>query len=268
MALLKWFKLPETQKISNIDDVSATELHSEIIHKKEFLKKIYSENYTSFIKSIGDDFENKKIVELGSGGGFIKDLIPNCITSDVIELPNIDMYFSGLDMPFDNDSIDAFVMIDVLHHIPDSAAFFTEAVRCLKPSGKIIMIEPANTLWGGFIYRNFHHEPFDAKGRWGFESTGPMSSANGAIPWILFKRDKIEFIEKFPSLQINKIKHHTPFRYLISGGVSMRQLLPSFTYPVILGFEFLLSPLNRYIGMFMTIELEKGKVLNSEKNEN
>jgi SAM-dependent methyltransferase len=257
MAFSKWLKLPETKEIKSIDDVSTTELHGSIILKKQFLKKIYLENYQQFIKSIGTDYLSKKVVELGSGGGFIKDIIPNAITSDVIELPQVEMYFSALDMPFENNSVDAFVMIDVLHHINDSEAFFVEALRCLKQGGKIVMIEPANTLWGGFIYRNFHHEPFDAKGGWGFESKGPMSSANGAIPWILFVRDRQLFIEKFPQLKINILKHHTPFRYLISGGVSMRQLLPSFCYPLVKGFEFILSPLNRGLGMFMTVELEK-----------
>ncbi len=257
MGLHKWLKLPETKEIKSIDDISTTELHGTIIHKKKFLKKIYLENYQQFIKSIGDGYSSKRIIELGSGGGFIKDLIPKAITSDVIPLPNIDMHFSALEMPFEDNSTDAFVMIDVLHHINDSEAFFTEAPRCLKVGGKIVMIEPANTLWGNFIYKNFHHEPFDPKGGWGFESTGPMSSANGAIPWIIFTRDQKLFEEKFPDFRINTKKHHTPFRYLISGGVSMRQLLPDFCYPLIKGFEFVLSPFNRYIGMFMTVELEK-----------
>jgi SAM-dependent methyltransferase len=257
MAFSKWLKLPETKEIKSIDDVSTTELHGSIILKKQFLKKIYLENYQQFIQSIGENYLSKKIVELGSGGGFIKDIIPNAITSDVIELPQVEMCFSALEMPFENNSVDAFVMIDVLHHINDSEAFFVEALRCLKPRGKIVMIEPANTLWGGFIYRNFHHEPFDAKGGWGFESTGPMSSANGAIPWILFIRDRKLFNEKFPQYQINIIKHHTPFRYLISGGVSMRQLLPSYFYGLVKGFEIMLTPFNRGLGMFMTVEIEK-----------
>ena len=107
MAFSKWLKLPETKEINNINDVSATELHGTIIHKKKFLKKIYLENYQQFIKSIGDEYTSKKIIELGSGGGFIKEIIPNAITSDVIPLPNIDMHFSALEMPFDDNSTDA-----------------------------------------------------------------------------------------------------------------------------------------------------------------
>jgi hypothetical protein len=44
---------------------------------------------------------------------------------------------------------------------------------------------------------------------------------------------------------------------LISGGLSIKQLLPSFTYNLIEGLEFMLTPLNSFLGMFKTVELEK-----------
>ena len=148
-------------------------------------------------------------------------------------------------------------MIDVLHHIAEPAAFFAEACRCLKANGKIVMIEPANTCWARFIYKNFHHEPFETDGKWGVDHSGPLSKANGAIPWIIFSRDRKIFETEFPALKIIKIRNHTPFRYLISGGLSLRQLIPSFMYPVVKAMEFLLTPVNGLIGMFQTIELQK-----------
>ena len=119
------------------------------------------------------------------------------------------------------------------------------------------MIEPANTSWGRFIYKNFHHEPFEPDGSWDFASAGPLSSANGAIPWIVFCRDRRRFEEEFPAFAIEAVSFHTPLRYLLSGGLSFRQLLPSFMDPVINAVEWGLMPLNRLIGMFMTIELRK-----------
>ena len=145
-------------------------------------------------------------------------------------------------MPFDNQSLDAIVMIDVLHHIPDARAFFREATRCLKPGGRVVMIEPANTCWGRFIYTHFHHEGFDPNTVWEFQSQGPLSTANGALPWIVFNRDRRQFESEFPSLQIINIRHHTPFRYLASGGLTLRQLVPTWSYPLFKGLEFCLSP--------------------------
>jgi SAM-dependent methyltransferase len=172
-------------------------------------------------------------------------------------LPNLDKVFSALDMPFEETSVDAFFMFDVLHHVIDPEAFFKEALRCLKPSGKIVMIEPANTLWARFIYRNFHHELFDPQAQWHLEEVGPLSHGNGAMPWIIFSRDRRIFEKEFPELRIIRIRNHTPLRYLISGGLSLRQLLPSFTYPFIKAIEYILSPINNFLGMFQTIELEK-----------
>jgi SAM-dependent methyltransferase len=162
MKIIEWLKLPETIGIEDLDDPATTLLHAEIIQKKPFLKKLYIDFYKQFEKSISNSKE-KVLVELGSGGGFIKEIISNVITSDVLELPNVDKVFSALDMPFEQASVDAFFMFDVLHHIADPRAFFKEALRCLKVCGKVVMIEPANTLWSRFIYKNFHLEAFDTQ---------------------------------------------------------------------------------------------------------
>ena len=231
-------------------------MHAKIIRQKPFLEKVYIDFYRQFAEVVPDP-EGKVIVELGSGGGFIKEVISNVITSEILELPNVDKIFSALEMPFEQASVDAFFMFDVLHHINEPRAFFKEALRCLKKDGKIVMIEPANTLFSRLIYKNFHHEPFDVQAKWELEQTGRLSQANGAMPWIIFTRDRKIFEKEFPSLEIVKICNHTPFRYLLSGGLTLRQLLPSFAYTPIKVIEYLLSPLNKLLGMFQTIELQK-----------
>jgi len=256
MKIIEWLKLPETSRIRNLDDPAVTLLHAEIIQKKPFLRKLYIDFYKQFLTAMPEP-ETKVLVELGSGGGFIKEVIPNVATSDVLELPGVDNVFSVLNMPFEEKSVDAFFMVDVLHHITDPRAFFREALRTLKHAGKIVMIEPANTFWAGFIYRNFHHEGFDTKAKWEMEDTGPLSNGNGAIPWIIFSRDRHIFESEFPSLKVVSIRNHTPMRYLLSGGLTLRQLVPSFTYPAVKAVECLLSPMNNLLGMFQTIELQK-----------
>eukprot|EP01036_Dinobryon_divergens_P048614 gene48614-65203_t len=140
-------------------------------------------------------------------------------------------------MPFETGSVAGIFMIDVLHHIPQPALFLKEAERVLAKGGKILMTEPANSAWGRFIYRNFHHEPFEPKGGWEIPATGPLSGANGALPWIIFERDRQKFEAEFPHLKIESIRYHTPLRYLLSGGVSKRQLAPNVSYGLIKGIE-------------------------------
>ena len=256
MAILDWLKQPEIKNIKDLDDPSTTLLHGRVLRSKPFLQNLYADFYTQFRNAVKQP-EKKVLVELGSGGGFIKMIIPNAITSDVLTGVDVDKVFSATDMPFEDGGVDAFFMFDVLHHINEPRRFFAEAERCLKPGGRIVMIEPANTSWARFVYTNFHHEGFDPKGGWLLSKTGPLSQANGAIPWIIFVRDRAVFEREFPRLKVVSLQNHTPMRYLISGGLTLRQLLPGFMYQAVMAIEWLLSPANNLLGMFMTVIIEK-----------
>lgn len=256
--LLHWLKLPETRNASDLDSPARTVLHGQIIQRKWFLHKVYEDFYTQIRRGISPIPDDSVIIELGSGGGFIKEFIPQAITSEVIDVPGVDRVFSAMEMPFDDHSVDAFCMIDVFHHLPDVRRFFAEAYRCLKGGGKIVMIEPANTVFSRLIYRTAHHEPFDPDAReWSFDSTGPVSDANGALAWMVFCRDRQIFVAEYPDLEIIALRHHTPLVYLLSGGLTWRQFLPDCCYGLITAAEWCLSPLSKYCGMFMTIELQK-----------
>jgi hypothetical protein len=95
------------------------------------------------------------------------------------------------------------------------------------------MIEPWYSPWSRLIYTHLHHEPFfPEEGEWGHSFKGPLSGANGALPWIIFKRDRGIFESQFPELSVTRIEPLMPFRYLVSGGVSMRTLMPAWTFPI------------------------------------
>ena len=149
-------------------------------------------------------------------------------------------------------------MINVLHHLSQPRQFFREASRCLVNGGVIALIEPWPTIWSRLIYTRLHHEPFlqDAA-VWEFEQSGPLSGANGALPWIIFRRDIQVFEAEFPDLKLLRIYEHTPFRYLLSGGVSLRSLTPAWTSNFWRKIENSLFPLRSQLAMFALIVLEK-----------
>jgi SAM-dependent methyltransferase len=240
-----------------IDSPERTLFHREVLLNKKFMRELYTGWYMQFKKAL-EGLPEGKVIEIGSGGGFIKDIIPEVITSDVINLPTNDMAFSALEMPFADSSIKAILMIDTFHHLPDCEQFLNEAQRVLMPGGAIVMVEPANSWWGRFIYKNFHHEPFNPKGNWTFPSSGPLSGANGALPWIVFKRDKQRFDQSFPMLKLLHYKNHSPLRYLISGGFTLKQLLPGFMYKPVVLLEKLLSPIQGF-SMFCSIKIQKNE---------
>jgi len=249
----KFFALPHLTAKLNLDDTKTSLLHREIILSKPVLKKIYTNWYADIMSQIDN---NGKILELGSGGGFLKDLYPQVITSDIMTLSCCDMVVDALNLPFENESLDAIVMINVFHHIQDAAIFLNEVNRTLKPNGKLIMIEPScNNIWSSFIYKYIHHEPLDKHADWKFESTGPLSDANIALPYIVFERDIALCNQLFPSLNIKINKYYAPFTYLLSGGVSMKSLMPNWSFNMINAVEKLIT--HKYLNMFYMINVQK-----------
>lgn len=241
----------------DLDAPETTLQHRKIVLKKQFLEKLYTEWYNSFLETI-QSLPKGKIVEIGSGGGFLKELDSRIITSDILPLPNCDMTFAAEKMPFEDNSVSAVFMLNVLHHIPDCERFFAEAKRVLISDGIVFMIEPANTVFSRFIYKRFHHEPFnpDVK-NWSFDTGKPLSMSNQALPYIIFKRDFEIFSRKFPLLKIEEFRFHTPFRYLLTGGFSFRSLVPGWSFGFVSFMENLIKPLFPFCGLFQTIKLVK-----------
>ena len=109
-----------------------------------------------------------------------------------------------------------------------------------------------------FVFTHLHHEPFLPEASdWSFSTTGPLSGANGALPWILFERDRRQFERAFPEWSIEAIRLHTPFRYLVSGGVSMRNLMPTWTFGMWTRLERLLRRQMRHLAMFALVILRR-----------
>lgn len=241
----------------DLDHPARTVAHREIIRNKAYLRKTYLNWYKELLDRRAV-LPPGKMLEIGSGGGFLEELIPDLITSDILDLPHCDMKFSAEEIPMPDNSLSAIFMVNVLHHIPRPVNFFSEAQRLLKPDGLLIMVEPANTMMSRFIYKRFHHEAFDEKSGWELSGSGPMSDSNQAMPWIILHRDRKEFLEKFPSLEIVSARTHTPFTYIVSGGVSRNNLLPDFTFGFVRGIEVFLGFLNPWIGLFETYILKKG----------
>ena len=149
-------------------------------------------------------------------------------------------------------------MTDVFHHLKKPRNFLHEASRCLQPGGKIIMVEPWVTTWSTYVYQNLHHEPFDPTAkRWEFPVENPLSGANGALPWIVFQRDRLEFERNYPNWKIIRIKTYDAFLYLASGGITSKEFTPGFFYRPIKLIEKMISPINTKIAMFALIDIQR-----------
>ncbi len=233
----------------DLDDPRTSVLRKRIIASKPFLKAIYDEWYSLLASELPAG--EGPTLEIGSGAGHCAQFIPGLITSEIVRCPSVRIVLDARQLPFGAGSLRAIVMTNVLHHIPNVGRFFEEASRCLRSGGKVLMIEPWVTPWSKFIYTRFHHEPFDPNAAdWSFTTSGPLSSANGALPWIIFVRDREKFEPHFPELRIEQIRPFMPFRYMVSGGVGMRSLMPGFMHGAWLGVERALKSQWPNLGMF------------------
>jgi hypothetical protein len=69
------------------------------------------------------------------------------------------------------------------------------------------------------------------------------------------KRDL--FCQRFPEWRISLVTPMMPFVYLLSGGVSLRSLMPAWTYRWIRRMEENIAGMERTCGMFAFIILER-----------
>ncbi|HLZ51279.1 MAG TPA: methyltransferase domain-containing protein [Candidatus Acidoferrum sp.] len=253
--LRRWLAHPLTASLAD-DDPKTTELRKQIIQSKPFLKAIYEEWYERLAAEVPRGTGG--VLELGSGAGFLSRYIPGLITSEVFPCSNVSVILNAQNMPMENSSLRAIAMTDVLHHMPDVRRFFAEASRCLRSGGKILMIEPWVTPWSTFVYRRFHSEPFLPEApEWEFATSGPVSGANVALPWMVFARDRARFEKEFPALEIEEIRPFLPFRYLLSGGVSMKSLMPGFAHGMWALLERSLDFQRERLGMFAFLSVRK-----------
>ncbi len=231
-------------------------LRREVIRRKPFLRKVYEGWYSWIARNVPQG--PGAVVELGSGAGFLDEYIPGLITSEVFLCPHVRVVLDGRALPFRDSSLKAVAMVDVFHHVPDVRALLQEASRCLMPGGRILMVEPWMTPFSRRVYTRLHHEPVDMEaGSWSFPSSGPLSGANTALPWIVFERDLETFRRDFPGLELEGIDIVNPFSYLLSGGVSTRSLVPGFFFPAVDLVERILSRRAKTLGMFARISVRR-----------
>jgi hypothetical protein len=92
-----------------------------------------------------------------------------------------------------------------------------------------------------------------------FPLSGPLSSANGALPWIVFERDKVRCLGRSTQNGIQIYSFVYALFIFTIRWVSMKELVPVKMYKFFVFIEKLLNPWMQYLGMFGEIVLIKNK---------
>jgi SAM-dependent methyltransferase len=226
---------------------------------------VFKEFYTkSFTLSEQYSLTNKKDgmkIEIGSGSSLFKYYFPSIQSTDIKIHKHNDMSLDAQDMTnIGDNSVETFYAINCFHHFPNPDKFFNELNRTLRVGGTCIIIEPYFGILSSFLYkRMFKTESFDKKQKdWNYISSGPMTGANQALSYIVFFRDLDKFLFENANLEIA----HTTIlnnylRYLFSGGLNFKQLVPAWIEKPIKTIEFLLQPINKLFALHHIIVLRK-----------
>jgi SAM-dependent methyltransferase len=241
----------------DIDDPATTGLRREIIRSKAFLHRIYQDWYDGLQGAIPPG--PGRVLELGSGCGFLRERLPELVTSEVFFCPFVRVVASGHALPFRDRSIRGIVMTNVLHHVPEPYRFLSEAARTVRPGGVVAMIEPwTATRWSRFVFSYLHYEPVDyAADPEAPLQGGPLSGANSALPWIMFAREPQVLARRCPQWRLESVIPMMPLRYIVSGGVTMRAVMPGWTTPLWRQLERAARPERGGPSMFARIVLRR-----------
>ncbi|PIT88579.1 MAG: methyltransferase type 11 [Candidatus Magasanikbacteria bacterium CG10_big_fil_rev_8_21_14_0_10_36_32] len=211
-----------------------------LLAKKPILQKIYRDFYVEIAKHVSN-LPDKKIVELGSGIGNIKEIIPNCLRTDLFPNPWLDQTENAYRLSFDDETVSDLILFDVFHHLRYPGTALKEFERVLRPNGRVIIFDPYISLLGRIVYGFFHSEPiawrnkivWNASENWNAEQID-YYAAQGNVTRIFFGNKFQTLLQNWSVISRSRL---SAFSYVASGGYSGPQIYPNCLYPLAHSFD-------------------------------
>jgi SAM-dependent methyltransferase len=241
-------------------------LHGEILAQKPLIREVFKEFYDTSISLDRMYFDHVAgdRIELGAGTSLFRKYYGDVISTDVQPAPHLDAVIDAQDMNLRDESVRAIFCINCFHHFPDPRKFFDELVRVLKAGGGCVVIDPYFGLLSRILYKRlFSSEAYDCNAPdWHYCAGHDKKSArpNQALSYLVFFRDRARFNTLFPRLEIVHLRILPNYiRYLLSGGLNFRQVVPSFLIPLFRKLEVALLRLAPILALHHVVVIRKRK---------
>ena len=209
-------------------------------HRKPVLRRAYREFHQRIAAHI-DATVPGKIVELGSGIGNMRDVIPSCVRTDLFANPWIDQVENAYQLSFAAGEVSHLILFDVFHHLAHPRTALDECRRVLAPRGRVIIFDPYVSATGRIVYGPLHHEPIGNDQP--IVANAPASfdrqhhayyAAQGNATRVFWKNAAPEILDGWEVIARERIG---AWAYALSGGYSKPQLYPAALYPVLSMFD-------------------------------
>jgi len=242
-------------------------LHQDLIKKNHQLwnsKPILRSAYVDMYRLAATQLSNlpdSKIVELGSGMGHIREVIPNCVTTELFPFPWIDQIENAYKLSFANESVSDLISTDVFHHLKYPGTALNEFHRVLRPGGRVLLLEPCMSLLGLLVYGGFHAEPvaitkiieWVAPEGWSPENMDYYAAQGNATRIFVSK----QYLPQLAAWKSVKTIRFSALAYAASGGYSGPQLYPTGMYSVVKSLGKILDLFPSLFATRLLVVLEK-----------
>jgi len=227
--------------------------------RKPVLRHTYRKLYGEMASRLAGGTDGATL-ELGSGIGHSKDVMPQCITSDFFPAPWLDRVENAYHINYADGTLANLVLFDVWHHLEYPMAALAEFARVLRKGGRVILLEPAVGVLGFLVYGMFHKEPLGFRRPIRTETAVPAGAADApyagvANCWRMFRRPA--FLDGSDVWSIREVKYLSALAYLGSGGYSGPQCLPASLLPAAYGLEKILYRMPVLFAARMLVVLER-----------
>lgn len=243
------------------------DLHQEFINKnsehwnrKPLLQILYNDFYRLIAENLSS-LPDRKAVELGSGLGNIKEVIPHCLRTDLFPNPWIDQIENAYKLSFADETVTDLIMTDVFHHLKYPGRALQEFYRVLRKGGRVIMLEPYLSGLGLLVYGALHSEPIalTQKIEWLPPATWSPEdidyyAAQGNATRIFTRKNFHSQLTQWRKVETIRL---SALAYAASGGYSGPQLYPKSTLLLIKGLEKILDLFPTLFATRLLVILEK-----------
>lgn len=230
---------------------------------KPLIREIYRSFYGEIASRLRRDLGGAT-VELGSGMGNIKEVIPDCVTTDLFSNPWIDRRENAYRLSFGRGTVANLILCDVWHHLAHPGTALAEFARVLEPGGRLILFEPGMGLLGRLIYGFFHHEPLGLGRPFAWEAppgfdpeAAPYFAAQGSATRFFLNRERTDYEATWRVVEIRRL---AALSYAAAGGFTRLRFYPAAALPAMRALDRLLDLLPGLTSTRLLVVLERRPV--------